>query len=80
MPSTDVFLAQTAAYQEQVLPNAVRARVAVEAGATSYWYRFVGLEGKVIGIDRFGESAPAKDVYQALGITTENIVKTVLDI
>jgi transketolase len=75
MPSMDVFLKQEAAYKESVIPNRVRARIAVEAAATNDWYQWVGLDGRVVGIDRFGESAPAKDVYQALGITVEAIVQ-----
>jgi len=77
MPSTDVFDAQDAAYKESVLPAAVTARVAVEAGVTDYWLKYVGLNGKVIGIDSFGESAPAGDVYRHFGITAENVVKAV---
>ncbi|MBS0358199.1 MAG: transketolase, partial [Proteobacteria bacterium] len=76
MPSTDVFDAQDAAYRESVLPAAIRKRIAIEAGATGYWYKYVGLDGTVIGIDRYGESAPAKAVYQALNITTEHIIQT----
>lgn len=74
MPSTDVFLAQTEEYREAVLPSAVTARVAVEAAASDYWYRFVGTQGQVVGIDRFGASAPAKDVYKDCGLTVERIV------
>ncbi len=74
MPCAERFLAQDAAYQEQVLPIAVRKRVAIEAASSTYWYRFVGLDGAVIGIDRFGVSAPAKDAYQELGITVEKTV------
>jgi transketolase len=77
MPSTDVFDAQDAAYRESVLPTAVSARVAVEAGVTDYWLKYVGLNGKVIGIDSFGESAPADQVYRHFGITAENVIKTV---
>lgn len=74
MPCCEVFKAQDAAYRESVLPAAVQTRVAVEAGVSDYWYQFVGLHGRIIGIDRFGFSAPAKAVYQALGITVEHIV------
>lgn len=74
MPSVDVFLAQSAAYQHEVLPETVMARIAVEAAAGDDWYRFVGLHGKVMGLHRFGASAPAKDVYRDCGLTTENIV------
>ncbi len=77
MPSTDVFDAQDASYRESVLPAALTARVAVEAGVTDYWRKYVGLNGKVIGIDTFGESAPADQVYKHFGITAENVVKAV---
>lgn len=76
MPCAERFLAQDAAYQEQVLPTAVRRRVAIEAAASDYWYRFVGLDGAVIGIDRFGFSAPAEEVYQELGITVAKTIAT----
>ena len=79
MPCAERFLAQDAAYKEEVLPNAIRQRIAIEAASTAYWYRFVGLDGTVIGIDQFGLSAPAKEVYQEVGITVEKIVRTLLD-
>ena len=74
MPSTNVFDRQDAAYRESVLPNAVRARVAVEAGVTGFWRQYVGLDGAVIGLDTFGASAPADKLYQHFGITTEAVV------
>ena len=74
MPSTDVFERQDAAYRESVLPNAVRKRVAVEAGVTGFWRQYVGLDGAVIGIDTFGASAPADALYKHFGITTEHVV------
>ncbi len=74
MPATDVFLAQDASYRENVLPRNVVARVAIEAAAPDFWYRFVGSQGKVLGLDRFGASAPAKDVYQDCGLTVEHAV------
>ena len=74
MPCAERFLAQDAAYQEHVLPNAIRKRVAIEAAASTYWYRFTGLDGAVIGMEQFGASAPAKDAYQAFGITVEKTV------
>jgi transketolase len=77
MPSVDVFDAQDQAYRDSVLPPAVKARVAIEAGVTAYWYRFVGLQGGVVGIDTFGESAPAADVFKHFGFTVDNVVKTV---
>lgn len=79
MPCVDVFLRQPRAYQEEVLPEYVTSRVAIEAGASAYWYKFVGLQGKVLGIDRFGESAPAEVVYQALGLTVEKIIEAVIE-
>ena len=77
MPSTDVFLAQDAAYRETVLPDNVRKRVAVEAGHSDWWYRFVGLDGAVLGIDRFGLSAPGDLAMQELGMTVDNLVALV---
>jgi len=77
MPSMDTFDDQDAAYKESVLPETVKARVAVEAGVTHLWPKYVGMQGKVIGLDTFGESAPAKDVYKAFGITTEKVVAAV---
>lgn len=77
MPCTSVFDAQSADYREQVLPHKINKRVAVEAGSTRFWAYYVGLQGKVIGLDRFGESGPADKVYSALKITVQNIVNTV---
>jgi len=77
MPSTDVFDKQDAAYKEEILPNAVRRRVAVEMGATQNWYKYVGLDGAVLGIDTFGASAPAPKVLAEYGFTVENLVKVV---
>ena len=77
MPAVDVFMAQDAAYRDKVLPPEVRARVAVEASHADYWYKFVGLDGKVIGMTTFGESAPIKDLYQHFGITVEAAVAAV---
>ncbi|CEK09381.1 transketolase [Legionella hackeliae] len=74
MPCCERFIAQDSAYQEQVLPSTVRRRVAIEAAATDYWYRFVGLDGKVIGLNRFGVSAPAKDAFNYLGITVDHVI------
>ncbi len=75
MPSMELFLQQSPAYREQVLPAAVRRRLAVEAGATQPWYRFTGLDGAVLGIDRFGASAPADTIFRELGFTVDNVVK-----
>jgi transketolase len=77
MPSTTVFDAQDAAYRESVLPAAVTARVAVEAAVTGGWHKYVGFGGKVVGIDRFGESAPAELLFQEFGFTVDNVVKAV---
>jgi len=79
MPSMDAFDAQDDAYRESVLPDAVQARVAVEAGVTNLWPKYVGMHGKVIGVDTFGESAPAGDVYKVFGVTAESVVKAVED-
>ena len=73
MPSMDMFLAQTKEYQDGVLPPMVRRRLAVEAGATMPWYRFVGLDGRILGIDRFGASAPAERIFREFGFTAENV-------
>ncbi len=80
MPSTNAFDAQDAEYKESVLPSSVTARVAVEAGVTGFWAKYVGLNGKVIGIDSFGESAPAGELYKLFGITTEAVVAAVNEI
>jgi transketolase len=74
MPSTDVFLSQDETYQQMVLPDTVLARVAVEAAAKESWYQFVGKQGGIVGLDRFGVSAPAKDVFRDCEITLEHIV------
>jgi len=80
MPSTDTFDAQDAAYREAVLPKAVTKRVAVEAGVTDGWYKYVGLGGRVIGLNRFGESAPAGVLFKEFGFTADNVAKTVEEI
>ena len=74
MPSTDVFDAQDADYHESVLPAAVTARVAIEAGVTEGWWRYVGTAGQVVGLDRFGESAPANELFEHFGFSTDNVV------
>ncbi|MBS0349635.1 MAG: transketolase [Proteobacteria bacterium] len=79
MPCVEIFKQQDRAYRESVLPPDLTVRIAVEAGVTDYWYQFVGLKGKVIGIDRFGLSAPAKAVYSELGVTVEKVISTVKD-
>ncbi len=80
MPSTDVFDAQDAEYRESVLPAAVTARVAVEAGATGGWWRYVGPQGQVVGIDRFGESAPAGELFEHFGFTIAHVVNVANEI
>jgi transketolase len=77
VPSFEVFDRQPAEYRESILPSACRRRVAIEAGVTALWRKYVGLDGKVVGIDRFGLSAPAPVVYQELGITVEAVVAAV---
>ena len=76
MPSMELFLQQPKEYQCSVLPCSVKKRVAIEAGATQSWYQFVGLDGAVIGLDRFGASGPANQVFAELGFTVENVVET----
>jgi transketolase len=77
MPCVDAFEAQDEAYRESVLPSSVKSRVVVEAGSTGLWYKYVGFEGQVVGIDSFGESAPAGDLFKEFGFTVENVVKAV---
>ncbi len=77
MPATDVFDAQDEAYRESVLPKRVTRRVAVEAGVTDGWRKYVGLDGRVVGLDRFGESAPAGVLFKHFGFTAENVAKAV---
>ena len=76
MPNTNAFDRQDAAYKASVLPKGL-PRVAVEAGVTAGWYKYVGLEGAVVGLDRFGESAPAGVLFKEFGFTAENVVKVV---
>ena len=76
MPNTSAFDRQEAAYKASVLPKGL-PRVAVEAGVTGGWYKYVGLEGAVVGLDRFGESAPAGVLFKEFGFTAENVAKAV---
>ncbi|MES9833685.1 MAG: transketolase [Candidatus Thiodiazotropha sp. DIVDIV] len=80
MPNTSVFDQQDAAYKESVLPAAVTARVAVEAAVTDGWYKYVGINGKVIGIDHFGESAPAGELFKEFGFTAENVIAAINEV
>jgi len=77
MPSTSVFDQQEESYKESVLPSTVTARVAVEAAVTGGWYKYVGLNGKVVGIDSFGESAPANQLFEYFGFTVDKVVEAV---
>jgi transketolase len=77
MPSTTVFDRQDEAYRESVLPAAVRNRVAVEAAHKDFWFKYVGFDGVIIGMDTFGESAPAAELYKLFGITTDAVVEAV---
>src|SRR5690606_32292108 len=74
MPSFEIFLRQPENYREEVLPSSCRKRVSIEAGVTGLWAQFVGLDGKAIGIDRFGLSAPGNTVMKELGITADAVV------
>ena len=74
MPCTEVFDAQSAEYRESVLPSSCRRRLAIEAGVSSFWYRYVGLDGKVLGMDTYGESAPADKLFKYFGFTVDNAV------
>ena len=78
MPCMEVFNAQSQKYRESVIPSSVRARVAVEAGATMSWYKYVGLDGAVVGMDCFGASAPAKQLFELFGFTVDNVVEKAL--
>jgi transketolase len=80
MPCVEIFEKQDASYRESVLPAALRKRVAVEAGVSDYWRKYVGLDGRVVGIDRFGESAPGAAVMKAFGFTAENVVRVAEEI
>ena len=77
MPCTSVFDAQDADYKESVLPSSVTARVAVEAAVTGGWWKYVGSSGRVIGIDTFGESAPAGELFKLFGFIAENVGKAI---
>ena len=76
MPSTDAFDKQDAAYREAVLPSDVTSRIAIEAGIADFWYKYVGFDGRIIGMTTFGESAPADQLFEMFGFTVENVVNT----
>lgn len=75
LPSTDVFDLQEEAYRESVLPKAVTARVAIESGIADYWYKYVGLNGQIVGMTSFGESAPAKELFKIFGFSVDNVLR-----
>jgi transketolase len=75
IPSTNVFEAQDEAYRESVLPSGVTQRIVIEAGVRDSWYRYAGTAGKILSIDRFGESAPAGQLFKEFGFTVDNVVK-----
>ena len=75
MPCMELFEAQSAEYRDEVLPPSVHARLAVEPGATMSWWKWVGIDGEVLGLDRFGASAPGNTVLEELGFTAENILE-----
>jgi transketolase len=76
MPSWELFEAQDEGYKESVLPAGVTARVSIEAGVTQGWHKYVGSQGIAIGVDRFGASAPYKEIYEHYGLTPEKVVET----
>ena len=80
MPCLEVFEAQSEEYKESVLPKAVRRRVAVEALSGMSWYRYVGLDGKTVTMDRFGASAPAKVLFEKFGFTADHVAETVKEL
>lgn len=80
MPSMERFNAQPAAYRESILPSSVTKRLAIEMAATLPWYRYVGLQGAVLGIDRFGESGPAADLLTHFGFTVSNVVSKIKEL
>jgi transketolase len=79
MPSHEIFAAQEAGYRESVLPRGVK-RISIEAGHPMSWQRWVGCDGIALGIDRFGASAPYKEIYEHLGLTVERLVETARDL
>jgi transketolase len=80
MPCTSLFDDQEADYRERVLPAAVTARVVIEAGVTETWWRYAGPQGRVIGLDRFGASAPAGELFEHFGFSTDNVVEKAREI
>ena len=80
MPCAELFEEQSASYRQSVLPDSLTARVAVEAGSTMFWHKYVGPAGAIVGIDRFGASAPYQKIYEALGLTAGNVAKVAADV
>ena len=80
MPSSSVFDAQDVAYKEAVLPSHILARVAVEAAHKDFWYKYVGLDGRIVGMTTFGESAPGGDLMKHFGFTVDNVVAVVEEV
>jgi transketolase len=80
MPSTDVFDSQDASWKEHVLPRNVRVRLSIEAGVTDGWIKYVGLDGRAFGLDTFGESGPADEVFEYFGFNLDNVVTAVTDL
>jgi transketolase len=80
MPCAEVFEAQDAAYRESVLPSDCVARVAIEAAHSDYWYKFVGLDGRIVGMQSFGESAPAGLLFEEFGFSVDNITAAVSEV
>ncbi|NWN91074.1 transketolase [Marinobacter adhaerens] len=80
MPSTDVFDAQNAEYKQQVLPIQVTNRIAIEAAIADYWYKYVGLDGRVVGMTTFGESAPAGELFKEFGFTVDNVLEVAAEL
>ena len=77
MLSTEIFEKQNDDYKEEVLPAKIKNRISIEAGSTSFWYKYVGLNGSTIGIDSFGESAPGSELLKYFGFTQKNIIDRV---
>jgi transketolase len=75
MPSWELFDAQAQEYRDSVLPDNITARVAIEAGVTQGWHKYVGVNGKIIGLDHFGASAPINDLFTNFGITADSVVQ-----
>jgi transketolase len=80
MPSTEVFDQQDAIYKENVLPSHILPRIAIEAGIADFWYKYVGLDGRIIGMETFGESAPASDLFKEFGFTVERVLEVAAEL